>query len=388
MEKIAFISGETIYYWSSIVLTLATLTAICFFWSLYLGRGGNGIAAFSVIPLAIVLSLLLGRLVHWYCRTSSYDSFEAAMKPFSPGGYALLGVFAGCVLAAVVIRLLHFDRNLPQMLDCMAVAGCAGIAVGRLACFFNSTDRGQIITSTQSLPWVYPVTNAVSGATEYRLATFILQAMAALVLFLILLSFYLPKKQRKDGDTALIFLLLYGVSQIVLDSTRYDKLFFRSNGFVSVVQVLGALGLLLVIVVFSARMVKARGFRFWNVLVWLGIAACIGGAGFMEYYVQRHGDLAAFSYSIMSACLLAAAAACRCPAAGRNGRCGVIANAAVRCCCCTAPAPPSITGHGGGSWSACAGSARRTRMAANRAGTRSGRMRCGGAGRVTRWRRN
>ena len=189
----------------------------------------------------------------------------------------------------------------------MAVAGCAGIAVGRLACFFNSTDRGQIITSTQSLPWVYPVTNAVSGATEYRLATFILQAMAALVLFLILLSFYLPKKQRKDGDTALIFLLLYGVSQIVLDSTRYDKLFFRSNGFVSVVQVLGALGLLLVIVVFSARMVKARGFRFWNVLVWLGIAACIGGAGFMEYYVQRHGDLAAFSYSIMSACLLAAA---------------------------------------------------------------------------------
>lgn len=307
MEKIAFISGETIYYWSSIVLTLATLTAICFFWSLYLGKGGNGVAAFSVVPLAIVLSLLLGRLVHWYCRTSSYDSFTSAMKPFSPGGYALLGVFAGCALAAVIVRLVHFDRNLPQMLDCMAVAGCAGIAVGRLACFFNSADRGQIIASTQSLPWVYPVTNAVSGATEYRLATFILQAMAALVLFLILLSFYLPKKQRKDGDTALIFLLFYGASQIVLDSTRYDKLFFRSNGFVSVVQVLGALGLLLVIVVFSLRMVKTRGFRFWNVLVWLGIAACIGGAGFMEYYVQRHGDLAAFSYSIMSACLLAAA---------------------------------------------------------------------------------
>ena len=84
MEKIAFISGETIYYWSSIVLTLATLTAICFFWSLYLGKGGNGVAAFSVIPLAIALSLLLGRLVHWYCRTSSYDSFEAAMWPDAP----------------------------------------------------------------------------------------------------------------------------------------------------------------------------------------------------------------------------------------------------------------------------------------------------------------
>ena len=305
MEKIAFISGETIYYWSSIVLTLATLTAICFFWSLYLGKGGNGVAAFSVVPLAIVLSLLLGRLVHWYCRTSSYDSFTSAIKPFSPGGYALLGVFAGCALAAVIVRLVHFDRNLPRMLDCMAVAGCAGIAVGRLACFFNSADRGQIIASTQSLPWVYPVTNAVSGATEYRLATFILQAMAALVLFLILLSFYLPKK-RKDGDTALIFLLFYGASQIVLDSTRYDKLFFRSNGFVSVVQVLGALGLALAVVVFARRMVKARGFRAWNIFLWLLIALALTGAGYMEYYVQRRGNEALFAYSVMSACLLAA----------------------------------------------------------------------------------
>ena len=84
MEKIAFISGETIYYWSSIVLTLATLTAICFFWSLYLGKGGNGIAAFSVIPLAIALSLLLGRLVHWYCRTSSYDSFDRRHEALLP----------------------------------------------------------------------------------------------------------------------------------------------------------------------------------------------------------------------------------------------------------------------------------------------------------------
>lgn len=305
MEKIAFFAGESTYYWSSVVLTLAALTTILLFWSLYLGKDGNAVAAFGVVPLAIALSLFFGRLIHWYCRTDSYDSFFAAMAPFSPGGYALLGVFAGCALAAAITRLVCFHRNLPQMLDCMAVSGCAGIAAGRLASFFGSSDRGQIINATHSLPWVYPVTNAVSGATEYRLATFVLQAMVALALFIILLRVFLPRR-RRDGDTTLIFLLLYGASQIVLDSTRYDKLFFRSNGFVSIVQVLGALGLLLVIVIFSVRMVKARGFRGWNVLMWIGIAACIGGAGFMEYYVQRHGDLAAFSYSIMSICLLAA----------------------------------------------------------------------------------
>ena len=91
-----------------------------------------------------------------------------------------------------------------------------------------------------------------------------------------------------------------------MDSTRYDSLVFRSNGFVSIVQVLGALGLALAVVFFSVRMVKARGFRFWQVLLWLLIAGAIGGAGFMEYYVQRHGNEAVFAYSVMTACLLGA----------------------------------------------------------------------------------
>ncbi|MEF2838686.1 MAG: prolipoprotein diacylglyceryl transferase family protein, partial [Oscillospiraceae bacterium] len=197
--------------------------------------------------------------------------------------------------------------NLPKMLDCMSVAGCAGIAVGRLASLFNSSDRGQVVENFKSLPFVYPVTNAVSGAVEYRLATFMLQSMVALVLFGGLALFYLrkdPAGRRKDGDVALIFLLIYGASQVVLDSTRYDSLFFRSNGFVSVVQVLGALGLALAIIAFSRRMVKVRGFEWWQILLWVFIAAGIGCGGFMEYYVQRRGNEAVFAYSVMSGCLI------------------------------------------------------------------------------------
>ena len=159
----------------------------------------------------------------------------------------------------------------------------------------------------ESLPWVYPVTNAVSGATEYRLATFVIQAMVALALFLLLALFYIRgnrKEKLRDGDTTLIFLLCYGASQVVLDSTRYDSLFFRSNGFVSIVQVFSAIALAFAIIMFSVRMVKMRGFKFWQVPLWILIAAGIGCAGFMEYYVQRHGNEAVFAYSVMSACLV------------------------------------------------------------------------------------
>ena len=111
-------------------------------------------------------------------------------------------------------------------------------------------------------------------------------------------------RKLKDGDTACLWLCCYGASQVVLDSTRYDSLFMRSNGFISIVQILGAVALVGTIIYFSVRMVKARGFKWWNVLLWLVYAGCTGGAGFMEYWVQRHGDQAIFSYSVMTACLV------------------------------------------------------------------------------------
>ena len=308
MDKLAFIAGDTFIYWNSIVLTLASVVAILFFLAFYIGKCGNAVAGFAAVPLGLILSIVFARFFHWYCRADSYDSFLAAMTDYTSGGYALMGVFLGCFLAALILRCLFLHRSLPEMLDCMSIAGCAGIAVGRLASFFNASDRGNILESIQSLPFAYPVVNTVSGAVEYRLATFVIQAMVAMGLFLLLSVFYLAGNKEdklKKGDTCLVFLMLYGASQVVLDSTRYDSLFFRSNGFVSVVQVLGALGLGLGIAVFSHRMVKARGFRWWQILLWILIAAGVGCAGFMEYYVQRRGNEAVFAYSVMSGCLIA-----------------------------------------------------------------------------------
>ncbi len=309
MDRIAYIGANFTIYWNSVILTLAAATAICFILAFYLHKTGNAVAGFTVIPLSILLGVVLSRLCHWYSRADSYESFFAAMTDYTSGGYALMGVFLGCFLAALILRLMKLHDSLPGMMDCMCIAGCAGIAVGRLASFFNSSDRGNILESIQSLPFAYPVTNAVSGQLEYRLATFVIQAAFAAVLFLSLVIFYfygLDRRDRKDGEVTLMFALFYGVSQVILDSTRYDSLFFRSNGFISIVQVLGAVALAVVIVIFSVRLVKAGGFKFWYILLfWLPLAALIGVAGFMEYYVQRHGSEAPFAYSVMTICLMA-----------------------------------------------------------------------------------
>lgn len=303
MEKIALILGNTTLTWSGIVIALAALGAALLFLGLYLAKGGNTLGGFATAGLSLVLGILFARWMHWYCYGETYDGFLSAMTDYTTGGFGLMGVFAGCFAAALLTRLLELHTDLPRMLDCMCLAGLGGLAVGRLASFFNSTDRGQILETIRTLPWAYPVTNAVSGAAEYRLATFLLQAMVAGTLLVVLLLVFC-RKTTPAGDVTWLFLLMYGASQVVLDSTRYDSLYFRWNGFVSIEQVVGAVALVVAIGVFSHRLVKNRGFHKGYIALWLLILAGLGGAGYMEYYVQRHGSQALFAYSVMSLCLV------------------------------------------------------------------------------------
>ena len=306
MDQIAFFFCEHYIYWSSVLLVAAACVAVCLFLALYLGRSDKIAVAFSVVPLAALFSCFFARVIHWYCFSESYTGFVAAMTDFSQGGFALVGVFAGCALAVGILAVKGLVKDPARMMDCMCLAGGVGIAVGRLASFFGTADRGQILENIQSLPLAAPVINVVSKATEYRLATFMLQAIVTGLISMVLACFYLSRrgKKWKDGEVSLIFLLCYCAAQVILDSTRYDSMYFRSNGFVSVVQVLGAVAVVTISVLFSVRLVKNRGCRVEYIIVWVVMAGLLGCAGYMEYYVQRHGNQAAMAYSIMGVGLL------------------------------------------------------------------------------------
>ena len=307
MEQIAWIIGPVHIYWSAVVRMLASAAAICLFLALYLRKEDRAAGAAVCVPTAVILSMLLSRLAHWYFLPDRYENMKVALNLFQPGGFVLMGAFAGCFSAALILRLLQIVKDLPDLLDCMCIGGSLGIAVGRLACWFNGTDRGMTVAESLGLPWACPVVNPVSGIEEYRLATFLIQAMTAAVICLVLLLVWAAESRKgiyRSGDVTLLFLLCYGASQILLDSTRYDSLSFRSNGFIHVVQVLGAGAMVLVAVVYAGRLVYAQGWKGKQLLLWIPQLLCFALAGYMEYYVQRHGDEAVFAYSLMSGALL------------------------------------------------------------------------------------
>lgn len=308
MEKIAFIYDEVFIYWSTIILTIAVVTAIFTYGAVYIMKGGSVFSLSLSILLSLTLGIVLARLMHWYCQADAYGSFRTAMTDYSQGGFALMGVFFGCLVSAAILRLIGVCRNLPVMLDAMSIGGGLGIAVGRMASLFNASDRGTVVPDSWGLPFASPVVNVVSGLQENRLATFMIQAIlvgaivAGLVIYMIVSS---RRKQKiQSGDICLLFLLMYGAVQIVCDSTRYDSMFLRSNRFVSLVQILGLVALVIPLVVFSVRMVLRSGFKPVQLAYWAGILGMMGLAGYMEYYVQRNGDQAVLAYSVMSLALI------------------------------------------------------------------------------------
>ena len=299
MNKIAWILGDISVRWSSVVMAAAVLTGVLLFLAAA-ARGARRVTSASLAPaLSILLSLLFGRLLHRY------------FLPDAEPGYVLLGAFAGCFCTAVILKALRLEKHMGRLLDAMSLGGCAAIAVGRLTCFFTADDRGRILSGISGLPLVWPVTNVTSGETEYRLAVFLFQSLAALVIYFVLLledRHNLKTETHRDGDLTLLFLLLYSAGQIVLDSLRYDALHLRSNGFIGAVQLACAVTFCAVTGILLTRLIRRNGFRLRYGLAALLIAVCIGVAAYMEYFVQRHGGQARFGYTVMAAVMTAAAA--------------------------------------------------------------------------------
>lgn len=284
MDQIAFVYLGIPVYWSGIISALGIVAAVLMTLALRArqGRGMGGAAVFCL--LALVLGFFCARFVHWYCFYRQYSSLSQAFSDYSVGAFALPGAFFGVLLAALILRALGAVRDLGALLDCAAPAAALGIAVGRFGFLFNSLDRGKTVFTSprfQGLPWSTAVESA--GGVQWHAAVFFWEALAAIAVFIALI------------------LVLYGAAEIWLDSMRYDSCYLRSNGFVSLVQIIGALSCLAALIVFSLRSIRRDGMRAGLIVCWALWLLSLGLAGFMEYYVQRHADKFLLCYALMAA---------------------------------------------------------------------------------------
>ena len=313
MNPIAVYTGDFMLYWSAIIIAFGIAAGFAMSQALYTSYAGSGRALWVLFPIAVALSVVFCRLIHWYCHAEQYAGLIGALTDYSSGGYVLPGALLGTFLAAKIVGAMGFTDNVPRLLDAVAPGGAIIVAFIRLSALFNSSCRGKIAVTNpmlQHLPLASPVYS--SGPDDYRFATFFVQFLLMLLVFMLLFCFYnkrrnVPMKggKSRDGHVAMMFLLYYGAVEIIMDSTRYDSSFLHFNGFVSVVQIISAVLVVFVLVYYSVLSIKVNGFKVYHLLLWLLALAALGGGGGCEYLVQRHGDWYLKCYGAMALCILA-----------------------------------------------------------------------------------
>ena len=318
MNPIAIYSGGLVIYWSAMVIALGIAAGFFLSLSLHISDGGRASAMWVFLPIATVLSVFFSRLMHWYCHLEQYGGFIAAMTDYSVGAFCLAGVLLGVSLAAWIVKLMGLCDNRGELLDAAAPGLSLTIAFVRLSALFNSSCRSKIIINSkllQRLPIGSELTSA-SGVVEYRFATFFVQFILMMIVTILLIRFWARRRnypmkgnEPEYGHVSRMFLVLYAVPEVVFDSTRYDSSFFhftfikylnRYMGFVSFTQIISGFIVLAIIIHYSRASIRANGFKWYHIALWVTFVLTLVGVGVSEYMVQRHGDWYLGCYGAMS----------------------------------------------------------------------------------------
>lgn len=308
MNPTAFILGSYDIPWAALLMVIAVLVWINFSCTLYTGKKRKSIAIWIMSPFALIFSAFLSRSVYWYSHQSQFNGYADALKSLDLSAFSLLGIVPGIVLAAALIRAVQLDKAFASLLDSLASATGASIAILYLTCLYQPSCRGKMIIENpafQRLPFAYMNYNT-QGEPEYRLATFFIGFILMVIISAATTVFYV-KNRKKKGETACFFLLFYSSAQFILESTRYDAGYFPANGFVSIIQIFSGVCIFGVMIYETVKRIKQKKWKKSCFVLWLLELSAMGGTGFLEYYVQRHGNMALMLHSVMFAtCLLMA----------------------------------------------------------------------------------
>lgn len=332
MNQIAVFYGSTTIYFNSILIALALVAAFIFSLAIYLPRNRYAVAMWLFFPMATGLSVILSRIIHWYCNIEQYADFRSALTDYTSGDYCITGVIIAVWFVALLLWCLHITRSRFDLLDAAAPGLAFVLAVVRFTHIFSDKCYGKTLIeapSLQRLPLAAPIVLS-DGTIEYRFASFFISAIVLFAISIFLTIFYINKRDRffaeraskpydsitrraakSDGHVFRMFLLLFSAEEVVIDSTRYDAthLFFRGEQFAGINKATSFMGLsqfvsaLILLYLFIYYLVvsinrckktgRSKKYLFISVpLFVLGLAA----AGVCEYLVQRFTGMYMYIY--------------------------------------------------------------------------------------------
>ena len=175
--------------------------------------------------LAMVLGVIGARALYCVCNISRFtETYENPwlMLRFFDGGLSMPGMLLGLMAAAAITA--HIQKiSFAELMDAICLPLGLSIAVLRFGEQFTDLGVGKAVDEgffTANLPWLFQQSR-MGIAIEYRLNVWAYEAVLGAAICLAVAWAYRRLKER-SGDTALLFFILYGASQIMLESMRDD----------------------------------------------------------------------------------------------------------------------------------------------------------------------
>ena len=283
-------------------------------WGVYCAIGALcGFAAMSVMcvyrgmkkgsapvlgAVSLVTGIVFSRLVYCLFTALTEGMPFSSWVQITEGGWSLFGMIGGVMLGAWISAKIVGEKPV-KMLDAISVAlpliiAAERIGEGTLQPLFNETKDIFNLSREVSSEGFLTVLN--DG--KIYLATFRIDAVMAIVLFLIL-AFSLLGKKRRDGDLWILFMLLCGAGGVLAESLRKDQ--FMEYSFVRIQQVLSAMMLAAGTAAagFRSRGTAKKSYIAALAAMVLTIAEFIG----LEFIIDRSDAVHSTMYGIMIGCL-------------------------------------------------------------------------------------
>lgn len=200
--------------------------------------GIDGDSLYDLGFYALLGTALGARLAYVLTHLGAY--VDAPLSALSLTPTALW--WPGGLLIGLLVAVVYWRKHplpLAMTLDAAAVGLSLSLALERVGAFLGGQGLGQATTA----PWGVILWEQVRHPVQ------VYEALALLVVLVVL--WRLLRRQRYDGQTALVFVLLYGGSRLFLEAYRAQPLLIL--GGVRAVQVLALLATLVGLGVLYAR---------------------------------------------------------------------------------------------------------------------------------------
>lgn len=188
----------------------------------------------DLAPLLILFGIIGARLYYCCLNYEFYLRFPTEILAIRHGGISIHGAIIGGIIGILIYSI---RKKIPaiKLMDIVAPGLALAQSVGRWGNFFNSEAFGL----PTNLPWklyIAPQFRPIPYQNyDYFHPTFLYESILDLLIFGVLFFIIKTNRYKKNGNIALIYLILYSICRIFVEHLRLDSVLYIKGVSVAII---------------------------------------------------------------------------------------------------------------------------------------------------------